>query len=128
MIKKQINQNDRLKLELLNSIEFNYVFANKPINRLKNITKKPEGKNENKSQQLDSLKKKINSIEDCKLKKNSHQLVFGDGNIDSPLMIIGGAPGEKEDISGTTYSGDDGSLLEKMLIAINIKKKNIYTT
>ena len=128
MIKKQINQNDRLKLELLNSIEFNYVFANKPINRLKNITKKPEGKSENKSQQLDNLKKKINSIEDCKLKKNSRRIVFGDGNIDSPLMIIGGAPGEKEDISGTTYSGDDGSLLEKMLIAINIKKKNIYTT
>jgi len=61
MIKKQINQNDRLKLELLNSIEFNYVFTNNPINRLKNITKKPEGKNENKSQQLDILKKKINA-------------------------------------------------------------------
>ena len=36
MIKKPINQNDSFDLELLNSIESNYVFENNPINRLNN--------------------------------------------------------------------------------------------
>ena len=40
-------------------------------------------------------------------------------------MIVGGAPSEKESLSGKTFVGDDGLLLEKMLNAIEIIKKNI---
>ena len=36
MIKKQINQKDSFDIELLNSIGYDYVFNNSPINRLKN--------------------------------------------------------------------------------------------
>ena len=36
MIKKQINQNDNYNLELLNSVGYDYVFNNNPINHLKN--------------------------------------------------------------------------------------------
>tara|TARA_B110001452_G_scaffold175062_1_gene146783 strand:+ start:488 stop:1039 length:552 start_codon:yes stop_codon:yes gene_type:complete len=70
----------------------------------------------------------INSIEDCLLKKNSTKLVFGDGNINSPIMLIAGAPGMQEDKTGSTFMDDAGNLLKKMLIAINIKKENIYST
>ena len=38
-------------------------------------------------------------------------------------MLIGEAPGEKEDLECQTFCGDDGALLNKMLIAIDIKKK-----
>ncbi len=43
-------------------------------------------------------------------------------------MVIGEAPGKKEDLSGKTFVDEDGDLLIKMLLAINIKKENIYTT
>ena len=43
-------------------------------------------------------------------------------------MIIGEAPNQEEEISGKTFQGESGSLLEKMLLAINIKKQNIYST
>ena len=43
-------------------------------------------------------------------------------------MIIGEAPGADEDKTGLTFMGQVGQLLNKMLIAINIKKKNIYST
>ena len=43
-------------------------------------------------------------------------------------MVIGEAPGIQEDKSGLAFSGEVGSLLKKMLLAINIKKENIYTT
>ena len=48
---------------------------------------------------------------------------MGDGNIDSPIMIIGEAPGAEEEKAGKTFQGETGALLEKMLLAIDIKKK-----
>ena len=81
-----------------------------------------------KTKDLAKLKEQIRSIEDCSLKNNSENLVFGDGNINSPIMFIGEAPGTEEDKTGLTYVGDIGNLFKKMLIAINIKKENIYSS
>ncbi len=128
MIKKPINQNDNFNLELFKSIGYNYVFNNNPINRFKKKINAPKVSREDKIKKLENLKQEINSIKDCKLKENANQIVMGDGNIDSPLMIIGEAPSKKDDLSGKTFVDEDGDLLTKMLIAINIKKENIYTT
>jgi len=128
MIKKPINQNDSYNLELLNSVGYDYEFNNNPINRLINKINTSKMSQENKTKNLEMLKQEINSIENCKLKENSNKIVFGDGNINSSLMVIGEAPGKKEDLSGKTFVDEDGDLLIKMLLAINIKKKNIYTT
>tara|TARA_B110001454_G_scaffold89950_1_gene85827 strand:+ start:207 stop:926 length:720 start_codon:yes stop_codon:yes gene_type:complete len=127
MIKKLINQNTNYDLKLLKSIEYNYIFDNKPINRLNNKITNKKKLLINKDEQIQELKKQINSIEDCNLKKNSQKLVLGDGNINSSMMLIGEAPGIEENKSGTTFMGEVGELLKKMLLAINIKKKNIYT-
>ena len=82
----------------------------------------------NKEKNLCELKKQINSIENCSLKNNAKKIVLGDGNINSPIMLVGEAPSIEEDKTGLTFMGDVGSLLKKMLIAINIKKENIYST
>ena len=42
-------------------------------------------------------------------------------------MIVGEAPGAEEERNGQTFQGDTGILLEKMLLAINLYKKNIYS-
>ena len=97
MIKKQINQKDSLDIELLNSIGYDYVFNNSPIDRLKNKINNPSKQNDNKHKKLIKLKEEINSIEDCKLKKNASKIVFSDGNIQSSIMIVGEGPGQKED-------------------------------
>ena len=132
MSKKEINQNTNYDLELLNSIESNFIYDEKPINRLQNAydnlkTKDSSGKI-NKEKNLDELKEQINSIENCSLKNNAKKIVLGDGNINSPIMLVGETPGIEEDKTGLTFMGDVGSLLKKMLIAINIKKENIYST
>ena len=111
------------KEELINSIEADFVFSKKPINRFK-ISETNIDKNE----QINQLKKLINSIQNCNLKENSKNLILGDGNINSPIMIVSEAPGLEEEKSGKTFQGEVGSLLEKMLLAINIKKENIYST
>ena len=128
MIKKPINQNDNFNLELFKSIGYNYVFNNNPINRFKKKINTPKVSREDKIKKLENLKQEINSIKDCKLKENANQVVMGDGNIDSPLMIIGEGPGKKEDELGKPFVGDAGSLLNKMLMAIKIEREKIYIT
>ena len=126
MTKKAINQKGKLDKQLLSCIEPNFVFENKAINRFV-IAKKNIDNNQNqKHELLEALKKKINSIENCNLKNNSQNLVMGEGDINSPLMLIGEAPGIEEDKLNTTFKGELGLLLNKMLIAINIKRQNIY--
>ena len=128
MIKKLINQNTNYNIKLLDSIDFEYIFSNKPINRLNSESSNQESLLENKIKQINELKKQINSIENCKLKGDGKKIILGDGNINSSIMIIGGAPSEQDNTSGKTFSGNDGALLEKMLTAINIKKNEIYTS
>ena len=126
MTKKVINQKGKFDEELINTIEPNFIFKNKPINRFNIVKKSNDNDQINKAQQLEKLKKLINSIENCNLKDNSQNLVLGDGNINSLIMLIGEAPGIEEDKSGTTFKGEIGQLLDKMLLAIKIKKQNIY--
>jgi uracil-DNA glycosylase len=132
MSKKVINQNTNYDSELLNSIGSNFIFDKNPINRLKNNTKDIKKENDvnqiDKKKELNELKLQINSINDCGLKDNSKKIVLGDGNINSPIMLVGEAPGVEEDNLGLTFLGDVGDLLRKMLMAINIKKENIYST
>ena len=123
MIEKDKNQNDILSSELSNSYDIEYIFNDKPINRTKT---KP--KVEEKSYLLDGLRKKIENIENCELKSHAKQLIFSDGISESPIMIVGEGPGQKEDEIGKPFVGDAGMLLNKMLKAINIDRKNIYIT
>ena len=123
MIKKHINQNDILNFELLNILDYSYIFNNEPIKRIKT---KPTL--ENSLSKLKDLKRKIEAIQDCDLKKNASKIVFGDGNIHSPIMIVGEGPGQKEDELGKPFVGDAGALLNKMLKAIKIEREKIYIT
>ena len=123
MIKKHINQNDILNFELLNILDYSYIFNNEPIKRIKT---KPNL--ENSLSKLKDLKHKIEAIQDCDLKKNASKIVFGDGNIHSPIMIVGEGPGQKEDELGKPFVGDAGTLLNKMLKAIKIEREKIYIT
>ena len=126
MTKKVINQKGKFDDELINTIEPNFVFKNKPINRFKFTETILEDNQTDKTELLNRLKKQINSIENCNLKNNSQNLVLGDGNINSSIMLIGEAPGIEEDKSGMPFKGEIGELLNKMLLAINIKRKDIY--
>ena len=128
MTKKPSDQNMSYREELLNSIEPNFIFSKKPINRFKIQITDNKNKNLDKSAEIIELKKLINSIQNCNLKSNSQNLILGDGNINSPIMIIGQAPGLEEEKTGKTFQGESGVLLEKMLNAINTPKKHLYSS
>ncbi len=116
------------KEKLTNLIEPDFIFNKSPINRFKTNEKKIDKKDLNKNEKILQLKNQINSIKNCNLKKNSKCMIIGDGNIASPIMIVGEAPGLEEEKHGITFQGESGLLLKKMLLAINIEKQNIYST
>jgi DNA polymerase len=55
-------------------------------------------------------------------------LVFGEGNIDSPIMFIGEAPGFHEDRLKRPFVGRGGQLLDEMIKKIGWKREDVYIT
>ena len=128
MIKKVLNQNTKYEQELINSFEPDFSFSDQAINRLNISLNNLSKNNDDKIKELSNLKNQINSIENCNLKKNSKNLILGSGDINSPIILIGEAPGNEEDETGSAYQGEVGKLLKKMLNAINVDIKKVYLT
>ncbi len=104
-------------------INFNLIYNNKGINRYK---KDKFEITADKARNLDRLIKSISNIQNCNLKKNATNMVFSDGNPKSKIMLLGEAPGANEDLEGLPFVGRAGILLDKMLAAINLDRKNVY--
>ena len=128
MTKKSSIQNMSYKEEILNTIEPNFIFSKNPINRFKIQNTINTNKNIDKTAKIGELRKLINSIQNCNLKDNSKNLILGDGNINSPIMIIGEAPGLEEEKNNQTFQGESGTLMKKMLKAIDIQIKDVYSS
>jgi uracil-DNA glycosylase len=62
------------------------------------------------------------------LSKNRTHHVFGEGNRNADLVIVGEAPGANEDLQGKPFVGRAGLLLTEMLKAIGLKREDIFIT
>lgn len=62
----------------------------------------------------------------CGLAESRRNVVFGDGNPDTPMLLIGEGPGEQEDATGTPFVGRAGVLLDKALRDNGITRKHVY--
>jgi len=95
------------------------------------IVKKFKGVNY-KVNDFDNLSRLKNNISDCfkcPLGKVRNNIVFGDGNPKANLMLVGEAPGEKEDETGEPFVGRAGLLLDKILNSIKLKREsNVFIT
>ncbi len=62
----------------------------------------------------------------CGLSKTRAHVVFGEGNPEAPLMLIGEGPGQNEDATGRPFVGRSGVLLDQCLNENGIKRKHVY--
>ena len=76
--------------------------------------------------QIKEIEYSFKNIKGCKLKKTSTNFVNFYGNFNSKLLIIDGPPDIDEDKSGISFVSKKGELFEKMLNAIELKKKEIF--
>jgi uracil-DNA glycosylase family 4 len=62
----------------------------------------------------------------CPLAETRSRVVFGAGNPDAALMLVGEAPGFHEDQGGKPFAGQAGELLERLLAAIGLGRGDVY--
>lgn len=79
-------------------------------------------------QSLDELESLCRQADELRTDLENTQLVFGVGNPEADLMLIGEAPGAEEDRQGEPFVGKAGQLLNKILEAIDFKREQIYIT
>ncbi|MCF6198911.1 MAG: uracil-DNA glycosylase [Hyphomicrobiaceae bacterium] len=76
-----------------------------------------------KAQNLEELRSALTAFDGCSLKKMAKNMCFADGNPQSPLMLVGEAPGRDEDLAGVPFVGRAGQLLNKMLAAVELSRQ-----
>jgi DNA polymerase len=78
------------------------------------------------SRDLDALAARVAGCSRCDLHATRTQTVFGIGDRNADLLIIGEAPGAEEDRRGEPFVGRAGQLLNSMLNAIGIARERAY--
>ena len=73
-----------------------------------------------------SLRQQVAECRACDLCQGRTQTVFGVGNQQAELVIVGEAPGFYEDQKGEPFVGRAGQLLDQMLAAIGLNRKQVY--
>ncbi|GJQ42240.1 MAG: uracil-DNA glycosylase [Ignavibacteriota bacterium] len=79
-----------------------------------------------KSTSLDQLEKLICNCTKCRLHKGRNKFVFGSGNPNADVLVIGEGPGAEEDKQGLPFVGRAGQLLTDMLKAIKFSREEVY--
>jgi DNA polymerase len=80
-----------------------------------------------KENSLDEFYHSINMCQKCQLGNSRKNFVFGIGDKNADLLLVGEAPGEKEDLEGAPFVGRAGKLLDKILAAISLSRdKGVY--
>jgi DNA polymerase len=75
---------------------------------------------------LDSLNQMICTCQKCPLGQSRTRFVFGVGNPDADIVVIGEAPGADEDATGEPFVGMAGQLLNKILAAIHLPREQVF--
>lgn len=75
-----------------------------------------------KAQNLDELRAAILEFDGIALKKTASNMVFGEGNPEARIMIIGDAPQTEEDKTGRPFMGGSGYLFDLILGAIGLDR------
>ena len=126
-----MNQSNKKNLEFIINSGVNYFLKDSPRNWFENEKKLEQSDfNKNtgdKKTQIDEVIKDLKNHKSS-LQKSATKLVVYDGNLNAKVMLIGEAPGRDEDQQGIPFVGRAGQLLNKMLLAINLKREDVYIT
>ncbi len=126
-----MNQSNKKNLEFIVNSGVNYFLQDSPRNWFES-EKKLELPHSNintddKKSQIELIIKDLKDHQSS-LRKTAKNLVVYDGNLNAKVMLIGEAPGRDEDEQGIPFVGRAGQLLNKMLLAIKLKREDVYIT
>ena len=120
---------ESLYQDYLEIIDLFRSYLEKKIKTDKNQGYEKQGSNrgeENSQVLLGNLYHSIQNCQKCSLHKLRNNLVFGAGNPDAELMLIGEAPGREEDLQGKPFVGAAGRLLTEALGRVGLSRADVY--
>lgn len=77
---------------------------------------------------LHNLRNKMEKDDSLPLKKDAGKLVFGSGNTEAKILVVGEGPGRNESIQGLPFVGQSGKLLDKLFMLAGLDRKDIFIT
>lgn len=75
---------------------------------------------------LEELRERALVCTDCRLSETRTNVVFGVGDYNADLMLVGEAPGRNEDLEGEPFVGAAGKLLDELLGEIDVARDQVY--
>lgn len=78
------------------------------------------------TEQIEELRTRCVVCTQCDLADTRRNVVFGEGNPNAPLMIVGEGPGQNEDATGRPFVGRAGALLDEALTACRIGRQHVF--
>ncbi|MFO7626905.1 MAG: uracil-DNA glycosylase [Candidatus Fermentibacteraceae bacterium] len=75
---------------------------------------------------MEELFEEVAECKRCRLSQGRNKLVFGAGNPDSGILLVGEGPGATEDMQGLPFVGRAGELLDRILEAIGLNRRSVY--
>lgn len=75
---------------------------------------------------LDTLRDQASRCVACPLSERRRNVVFGEGNPNSPLVLVGEGPGDKEDETGRPFVGRAGQMLDRALADNGLSREDVY--
>jgi len=75
---------------------------------------------------LQAIREDIGDCTRCRLHKGRKNIVFGVGNVNADIMFVGEGPGADEDEQGEPFVGRAGQLLNNMISAMGIQRRDVY--
>jgi uracil-DNA glycosylase family 4 len=75
---------------------------------------------------LDQLRLTALGCTSCALSERRNNVVFGEGDPHSPLVLVGEGPGDQEDKTGRPFVGRAGQLLDKALVEAGLNRSMVY--
>jgi len=88
----------------------------------------PTGPASPASASLEQLREAAAGCRNCELWQAATHTVFGEGPASAALMLIGEAPGDREDLSGRPFVGPAGRLLDAALKEAGLDRESLYVT
>ena len=102
--------------------KYKKLFTNELFISSKFFVQKENEINLNAKNELKHFENIISVCQECHLSEVRNNFVFGSGDPNADLVLVGEAPGEEEDIKGVPFIGKAGKLLDKILSAINLNR------
>lgn len=75
---------------------------------------------------LEQIRADVEACHRCPLADGRTQTVFGDGNPDARVLIVGEAPGKNEDLQGIPFVGAAGKYLNELLAIAGLKREDVF--